>query len=101
MKKEILDHLPERKHDASEDADMEEDHLENEAVFANGSANGSVNVHAGATSADHEMKDPEGEQKQPEKITVADSGKTKGAINDGGKSAENGKKVHLEIVRRN
>ena len=63
MKKEILDHLPERKHDASEDADMEEDHLENEAVFANGSANGSVNVHAGATSADLEMKDPEGEQK--------------------------------------
>ena len=87
MKKEILDHLPERKHDTSEDADMEEDHLENEAVFANGSANGSVNVHAGATSADHEMKDPEGEQKKPEKASAADSSKTNGVINDGGKSA--------------
>ena len=72
MKKEILDNLPERKHDASEDADTEVDHLKNNSVFANSSANGIVNVHAGATSADHEMKDTEGEQKQPEKTTAAD-----------------------------
>ena len=62
MKKEILDRLPDRKHETSEEAEEEED-LANEAVFTNGGINGSVTAHGAAASADHEMRDTEGEQK--------------------------------------